>query len=823
MAAAAGINDIGNGSGYLYMTAVDGTTILQYATNSREGARSMRQLGSINAPIAAQRSAYGIISCDTTVTASNVTAVTIGGVNQVGGNVALSNTEATSATSIAAAINAYTPGSGYDYTAQAIGSLVYVYAPPIAGSTVNGFTITVSSDSGSNVFTTTDFANGSSATGTYDNVLGCRFFINADYNGTAVPTSLTNAVEITGYMTVRGMEAGIMAIGLTVGSDRITGINRSCAFTQIALSTEGGGIGDIVAFIETVGFIEGDTLILRSANTNVPVIEDASNTTSPVSSPNIYLTNATSFALDGQVSMTLQFKYDSTLGPIWVEQGRSVSGGGRSMTRSALRSARTAGQLVPQSQYLVTDRGGVGLLLTATTASTLSFNGTYLDYVPDYQNTLGDFAGTWNLLRSTVTANKNYAWRGQTYKSLTGVVGTDPDTDTTNWVLVDPTVAGVFVADPCTYDIDADWVGSRSDARANSVSASKVIWNGNSPLELFQWGNDACTGNLVVDSMFDVINQCGTCQGNMILGISNWSNNTYAPNAANPDSPEIKGNFLFGVTFTSNAIVRVNSNIMQGYYGTDGSYNTISVNNNGSSSNFIQNMIGCNIHANFYSNTTLGTIGGTHGFFNVSNEGIYAEIFNNVLSADKVMRNVSVIGLGSLSGNALTASMLNVKLKDFYFTSNTISGSDLDGFDGSGGFTASGMTFDGGTDNNTLINEFGSTLVRSIDMDNPSYYVSPAMAPPYACPIGTFTLSASAFPNVISNLQGFIGNFPITFKPSAGQTETCTPIAIGGVADGDIVSDTGTATYTGRTNGCDFFTVIKNGTNYTRIQSIVHV
>jgi len=820
---AQGINDIANGRGFLYFTGVDGTTILQFAKNDKSGALAMRERGAINAPVAAQRSAYGIISCDTTVTASNVTAVTIGGVNQIGGNVALSNTEATSATAIAAAINAFTPGSGPDYTAQAIDALVYVYAPPSAGSTPNGLFITVSSSSGSNVFTTTDFANGSSATGDYDNVIGGRFFINADYSGTATPTSLVNAVEITGYMTVRGMEVGIVSKGITISSDRITGINRSCAFTTIALSTQGGGAGDIVAFIETAGFIEGDTLILRSANTNVPVVEDATNTTSPVSNPNIYLTNATSFALDGQVSITLQFKYDSTLGPIWVEQGRSVSGGGQAMTRSALRALRTAGGLTPQSQYLITDRGGAGLLLTATTASTLSFNGTYLDYVPDYQNTLGDFAGTWNALRPSVTVNKNYAWSGQTYKSLTGVVGTAPDTDTTNWVLVDPTVSGVFVADACIYDIDADWVGSRSDVRGNTVTASKGQWNGNSPLALFQWGNDSCTGNTVVDSMFDVINQCGACIGNMIIGDSNWSGNTYAPSANSPNLPEIKGNFLLGVSYNGNAIVRCNSNVMQGYYATDGSFNTITVNANGTSSNFFDFMIGCTFKSNVYSNTTSGSIGDGQGFNNVNNDGSFAEIQGNVFASGAVLKNVYCSGNGNVASNTLTVGMQNIHLVDFYFTGNTVSSTILDGFNACGGLGASGMTFDGGFDNNTVISALGSTLVRNIDMDNPAYYVSPAMATPYSCPIGTFTLSSVGAPNVISSLFGFIGNFPIIFKPVAGQSETCTPIAIGVAADGDIVSDTGSATYVGRTNGCDYFTVQANGTNYTRVQSVVHV
>jgi hypothetical protein len=331
---AKGIQDIGIGLGYLYMTDPAGSTIIATQPNTVVGVKNMRQQGNDAAPFIANRPAVATITVNSVASTGAITAITIGGVNQIGSNINIATNNATvAAGQIAQAINNYSPSGSDDYTANAVGNVIYVFSPPESGSTANGLTITISVSSVTIVTTTTAFTNGSSQNGIYDTTFGARFWIDADYGptgtpggGTATPTSLLYAYEITEYFVLRGLQAGIITLSATISNDSINGLTRSCAITQILVSNQGGGPTDVLAFLQTSGFVVGDEVQLIAGTAGqVPTIESAPTTTSPVATPNIYLTDNVSMALNGYLCLALQLRKIPSIGLAWVETGRSIA------------------------------------------------------------------------------------------------------------------------------------------------------------------------------------------------------------------------------------------------------------------------------------------------------------------------------------------------------------------------------------------------------------------------------------------------------------------------------------------------------------------
>jgi len=315
---AKGIQDLGIGLGYLYKTKPDGVTIVAVEKNTADGVRSMKTQGTTNGPVIADRPAVGTIVVNSVASVGSITAITIGGVNQIGANINVSSSTASVvAAQIADAINRYSPVGTDDFTAQAVGATVYVFSPSNTGSTSNGLTITVSATDPSINTSTTPLNNGSSQNAVYDTIFGYRFFIDADYGsagtpggGTATPTSLTYAAEITEYITLRGLQSGIFTTTATIASDSITSLTRCSAITQVLVSNQGGAATDVLAFIQTEGFAVGDEIQLSSSapGTQVPTLEDANVTTSTVGTPNLYLTDEASFVMDSYTSITLQLR-----------------------------------------------------------------------------------------------------------------------------------------------------------------------------------------------------------------------------------------------------------------------------------------------------------------------------------------------------------------------------------------------------------------------------------------------------------------------------------------------------------------------------------
>lgn len=292
-----GATDLGNGIGLIYQVKPNGTDILAAIPNNANGIRTAKLLAVQAASLSTNKRAVGSIVLSAVAGAGNVTAVTIDGVNQISANVAyVAGPLATIATDIAAAINSFTPASGPDYVAVGQNERVYIFAPVDQGSAVNGEAITVST-TGNLTFTTNDLTFGSNASSVFDEVTGYRFFVNADYSGTASLTSLTNAVEVTDYIVPRPLNTSFDTQEKTIQTNVIN-IMRKSALTFIVVDTQGGAGTDDLDNITMLDAAENDILVLFGAN--------ASRVVTFTSAGNINLVNAFSTA-DFDTSITLRF------------------------------------------------------------------------------------------------------------------------------------------------------------------------------------------------------------------------------------------------------------------------------------------------------------------------------------------------------------------------------------------------------------------------------------------------------------------------------------------------------------------------------------
>ena len=329
---AKGINDIGNGYGWLYETLPDGTTITAVDGNTNDGARNFKRMAVTNAPLSSNRSAIATITVTGCAGAGDITSILINGVNQLGAPLAVvTAVNATLAASIAAAINAFTPGSGTKQTAYAIGAVVYVVTPPESGAALNGQAITVAASDITTTTTTTTFVNGATSAGVYDSEFGRRYYIDADYGAAGIvgsapadPSVLTYAFEITEYLTQRGMQAGIPLLNPTLATDTLVASNRYSSVMAYAISGQAGA-ADVLAQINAAKFIDGDLIILSAYDIAAAItVESAPVTTSTAATPNIYLSGNVPFVLDGITKqLMLAYKYDATLGAIFTELSRS--------------------------------------------------------------------------------------------------------------------------------------------------------------------------------------------------------------------------------------------------------------------------------------------------------------------------------------------------------------------------------------------------------------------------------------------------------------------------------------------------------------------
>jgi len=747
--------NIGNGTGMLYATDIAATKIISCTRNDKEGVRNMRTLGAGSAPIAAKRSAVATVTFTAVGGAGNITAITITGVNQIPSNVAATVGDPTqTATDVAAAINGYTPGSGVDFTANAIDDVLYIYSTPSTGQATNGAVVTVSVSNVAITTTKTDFAGGSSETGNTDSSVGLRFYL--DPKGNAPRTSFASAEEITKYIVVRGLQTGIVTKTLSVDTGRLTSIDRSCAITQIFTDTESSAATDDLDFIETVDFVEGDVIRLTQyVSGRVVTVTDANT-----SSGNIYLTNQSPFNCEDNKSIELRLQYDSTLGLIWIENGRSVSQGYAELTWSAMKALVAAGSVSIGQTYYINNAPEGGVIVQGAAADAITTLGQLIAYVPDYQNVSGDFGGVWTAKLANVVVGKLYSYNGLMYEATTVNTGTDPSSDANFTLIATSDPRYIKEIDTVQYNLASNSLVKREDARGNVVF-------GTSAIQLFKWGCDTCYGNIVTEGSFAVCNVTGNFTSNVL--VNSTTNVSTLTNS-------FVGNSISNVTLSVSLSgdISFNYNNFQG----DASYPSIVVISESAASTTIT-----------ISNNKISTQSGLALVCSTSES-----FLSNTISAVSVsfVMNGYIAAFNEINTNTAFSFSLQATM-----TTNVIN--------------SAGSTYHYVVDLDTAMS--GTTLSL------PSA-ARPAGVLLLASAAGGKNIVKIASGGSIVGYQ----TFPVTLVCDIGDTNDVTPTAVGAAVTGNIVSDAGGAvSLVGRANGTDFYQIQLDGNVWKLLNSKVYV
>lgn len=260
------IKDFKNGLGYVYVTEADGTTFIKVFPNTPDGGLSAQKLAYFSAPLAGNISATGKFSL--TGGAGTITSITVNGVNILG-STATGATLADLAADAVKIINNYS--STPDYTAVVNGNDIIIQAFPAAGSGPNSYVV-AGAVTGTITYTTENMSGGTDTQGLYDVSYGYRVFLNADYDadgcsgqGTASPTSLTNAIEISKYLINRGFQTSFIEATEVISNGGIE-IDRESSMTILYVDTEASAASDDLDSIGVGTFNENDLVIIRGVS-----------------------------------------------------------------------------------------------------------------------------------------------------------------------------------------------------------------------------------------------------------------------------------------------------------------------------------------------------------------------------------------------------------------------------------------------------------------------------------------------------------------------------------------------------------------------------
>jgi len=257
--------DLGNGDGYVYITNESGTlgTVFGYPIGIKNGLLAInavrKEFGPRNSKSAGAGYAVGYLTL-TNAAADNLNTLTIGGVNQIGGAVAMTAANlVVSAAAIAAAVNAYVAVP--NFRASASGASV-IFTSVTATDAYNGDLI-VPAFSGASTATTIPVGGGRS-----QGFRPFRFFLDTrpaatelvidpaaieitdavSWNDLGAPVTITTGTIASNTLSFQRLNDGSR---MQVQIDGITAVNNGLGIPSnriTSIAFEGGCVGDIVLF-----------------------------------------------------------------------------------------------------------------------------------------------------------------------------------------------------------------------------------------------------------------------------------------------------------------------------------------------------------------------------------------------------------------------------------------------------------------------------------------------------------------------------------------------------------------------------------------------
>ena len=313
-----GIQDIGNGLGYIYVTSPDGHIQYTYE-NTPDNVRKVKLDGVRAASIGGNRSSTSIITVGTPTGNGAITAITIGVDNAIDIAVPIFYIAEITAEDLALLIvdriNNYSLGSlKTKYSAIRVGATLYIIADTTLGVINN--TVPSLVNTGNWTYTVVqEFGGGSSMSEIWDESFGYNFYLDADYGatqcsggGVATVSSILNAINITAYIVNIGLQASLPKTLVTLANNVLVSDRKS--LVSIVYITGESAANDELDSIALKGSVEGDRIILTGKN-NITIRSGFGNIELQTST---YLVTGTSF---------LCLIYSSSTGT-WFELGRSV-------------------------------------------------------------------------------------------------------------------------------------------------------------------------------------------------------------------------------------------------------------------------------------------------------------------------------------------------------------------------------------------------------------------------------------------------------------------------------------------------------------------
>lgn len=299
------LSNLGNGLGLLYSTLPDGATIVNCWDNTPNGEIDFRRNALISAPLAGEITGFGTIVFSGTN--ASITALTVNGLSIITGTVAAGANITATLQNVVNNINSTVTSPQYQALSDNNDTLLI--AAVGQGQNANGYAVAIGTTMTTVV---TPIEGGTNPSSSVDQTIGNRYFINANFTSSPIPTSLTGAIEITQYIVMRGMQGAQIIQPVTIANSVISP-QRLALNMNLPTDTQGGAGTGTLTTILPIGFSFGDIVIITGVN--------AAHVITITTGGNIYL--AAGNWVSGAADVTIELQYINVDGGSWQELSRT--------------------------------------------------------------------------------------------------------------------------------------------------------------------------------------------------------------------------------------------------------------------------------------------------------------------------------------------------------------------------------------------------------------------------------------------------------------------------------------------------------------------
>lgn len=325
----------GTGLGYIYLTNAS-NKILTTLKNNKRGKEQADKILLSSSSVVGETLAVATISFTSGL--GDITDITIDGVSIFNTSSAITGLTITEiATNTAVAINSFS--STPNYTASVFEDTVYIFIQSGFGSTKNGSVLAVTSTA-TLAYNLSNLDGGTSSSDIVDAQTGYKVWIDDRVNAPA--GDITDAEDVSRYIVRKPFNSPIGLDEYTISGDTIN-IERNSSISQISVDTQSSASTDDLKDIVSVGFNNGDLIVLSGTDENRVVTLNENG--------NIKLANSSTFSTGDKTNqIILQY-----ISGVFYEVSRSPS---IPLTVANLRSAGFPQEVLGYQDIELTAGGG---------------------------------------------------------------------------------------------------------------------------------------------------------------------------------------------------------------------------------------------------------------------------------------------------------------------------------------------------------------------------------------------------------------------------------------------------------------------------------